>query len=175
MWWLEFNSHNLHTRRRELTLTKLSSDLHLYAVAHECTYAYLHTTNKCLYIFKEINLKSPLGQKWKVKGLTSTGNRRQGCWNPSSSYHSTSCWWYEHCMCLEGKSSVSTGLLSVPTWNITFKNQLITTCLLFWHLEQGHKCSHSQLQIGLLRLWHSSPVPGSIGAAGHSPEDAMVY
>lgn len=75
------------------------------------------------------------------------------------------CWC--NCMCLEGKSGILTGLCQPPTWNIAFKNQLIPTCLLFWHLEQGHKCSYSQLQIGLLQLGHSSPVPGSTDATGH--------
>lgn len=37
-------------------------------------------------------------------------------------------------------------ILSAPTWKIACKNQLIPTSLLFWHLEQAHKRSYSQLQ-----------------------------
>lgn len=60
--------------------------------------------------------------------------------------------------------------LSASTWKSAFKNQLIPTCLLFWHLEQGHKRTYSQLQTGLLQLGHSSPVPGSTDTTGHSQD-----
>lgn len=77
------------------------------------------------------------------------------------------CWWKWALYVSWRKKWYFNRTLSAPTWNIAFKNQLIPTCLLFWHLEQGHKRSYSQLQIGLLHLGHSSPIPGSTDATGH--------
>lgn len=110
----------------------------------------------------------PIGPKVKGKGggVMSTGDRRQGA---EIHLHPTT-----PPMLMEWALYVSwrkkwyfNRTLSAPTWNIAFKNQLIPTCLLFWHLEQGHKRSYSQLQIGLLQLGHSSPIPGSTDATGH--------
>lgn len=43
-WWSKFNSHNLHSRRKEPTPAKLSSDLHM-PVAH-VPHPQMHTINK---------------------------------------------------------------------------------------------------------------------------------
>lgn len=118
--------------------------------------------------FQRNKIRVPIGPKVKGKGGGGYEHRWQKtrCWNPSSSYHSTYVGGNEHCVSWRKKWYFNR-TLSAPTWNIAFKNQLIPTCLLFWHLEQGHKRSYSQLQIGLLHLGHSSPIPGSTDATGH--------